>query len=112
MSDIISQTVIPAQPGFFRVYPYRDIKGEVVCRKDAVIAWVVTIEEPIKINGRSDPHRYASAVAVAFGDAADDAFIGEYAILRPDGMVEEFDQPVVTLDAWLADPDLLKRFKA
>ena len=109
MTDIISQTVIPAQPGYFRVWPYRGEDGSTAYRKDAVIAWVVTIEKPI--NATVSIHRHVNTAAVAFSDTADDAFIGEYAILRPDGMVEEFDQPVVALDAWLSDPYLFARFK-
>lgn len=109
MSDIISQTVIPAQPGFFRLWPYMDEAGAIVCRNDAVIAWVVTIQRHPAPYGYEN--RSVSSDPVTFDPTGEELLGDRQAILRPDGMVEELDQEIKPFDAWLADPDLLKRFK-
>jgi len=101
MEEAATHTIIPAQPRFFKLLPYRDERGSVAFRKDAIIAWCITIERD-GLKSETSAHAVTTDI---FGEP-----IGEFVcILRPDGMVEETDRAIVSLAEWLSDPELLKR---
>ena len=101
MSEIISTTIIPAQPDYFSLSPYRGERGDVVCRKDAIIAWCVTIWGGGDYRETTTHPITADVIGETIGRTA--------SILRPDGMVEETDEPIRSLSEWLSDPRLLER---
>ena len=102
MSQLISQTIISAQPGYFSLLPYRDERGAVAYRKDAIIAWCVSVW------GDSDDYRETVSHPVTT-DVEGETIGSAVSILRPDGMVEETGQPIRSLSEWLGDAELLKR---
>lgn len=105
--EIISQTVVPAQPGFFKLWPWRNDDGSVGYRKDVIVAWVVTIWPRI---GSKYGERTVTSDPVTT-DVEGEDMGGRVAILRPDGMVEETNEAIVSLDLWLADPAMPERFR-
>jgi len=101
MEEAVTHTIIPAQPGYFKLLPYQNERGGVAYRKDAIIAWCITLnEEGVKPETTAHP-----VTTDIFGEP-----VGEFAcILRPDGMVGETDRGIVSLSEWLSDPELFKR---
>jgi hypothetical protein len=105
MSTETTKTIIPAQPGYFRLWPYAADDGKVTFRKDAIIAWCVTIEPALD----SDEPGCVAAYPVTTSQGGDSMRQVAH-ILRPDGMVDEMDEPLRCLDEWLANPELLTRW--
>jgi hypothetical protein len=104
MTKLISQTVVPAQPGYFKLWAWRGNNGEVLFQKETIIAWVVSIYSGFR---NDDPHSVCADPVGADGNGSD---LGKWvAVLNPEGFVEEADYPVVPLQQWLEDPDLFKR---
>lgn len=104
MSGEATKTIVPAQPGYFRLWPYADEAGGVTYRKDAIIAWCVTVEP------HPDPDHLGSVSAFPVTTSPEgDSMYHLPCILRPDGYVDEFEEPLRSLDDWLKDSQLLKR---
>jgi hypothetical protein len=89
-TEWLNGTVVPAQPGFFVLYPLVDESGPPSSYRYPVIAWFVDVTSahytalPITTDGR--PH----------GD--------DWAILQPDGqVVVPGDLSYDSLDTWIAD---------
>jgi len=101
MNKTTTKTIIAAQPDYFNLMPYRDGQGVLIYRKDAIIAWCITTYED-EAGGSVCAHPITA-------DAEWQPLCEPLCILRPDGMIEETDQPIRSLSSWLADPDLLKR---
>lgn len=104
MNGETTKTIIPAQPGYFRLWPFQDEAGQVTFRKDAIIAWCVSID-PHPVPDEPD---FLTAYPVTTSPEGD-SMARLPCILRPDGYVDEMEEPLRSLEEWLADPDLLRR---
>lgn len=106
MSELISRTVVPAQPGYFKICPWRDDNGEVKFRRESIVAWVISIYSGYRDD---QPHSVCADPVVADTIGSD---LGRpVAILNPEGFVEETDEAILPLREWLDDPKLFERFE-
>lgn len=99
--EIISTTIVPANPGYFSLTPYLNERGASACRKDAIVAWCITV-------WGEDDYRETTTHPIT-AEVIGEPISNTACILRPDGMVEETNRTIVSLAEWLSDPELFKR---
>jgi hypothetical protein len=105
MSDNTFRTVIPAQQGYFRLAAFDDPdKGEMDFEAKAVLAWVIWGQET-KSPYLGFENAHAIPVTSDYWDTPDE----NYAILRPDGVVEANETIYRNTTEWLADANRLER---
>jgi hypothetical protein len=84
---------IPAQPSYFRLVAWLG-EGCVEVEKEAIVAWRIRTYAPV---GKDDD-AYTTCDPIVPQESIEDN--DAHAILRPDGMVQSFEECVVPFEKW------------
>jgi hypothetical protein len=97
----VSTTVIPAQPGYWRIQAHGVGTKDVFATKEPIIAWRITVDEAPDLNSCVTP--------ICLDDHSEAPDASPYAILQPDGRVcRSYVQDWESLQAWCAHYKITK----